>query len=175
MYGYIYLTTNTVNGKIYVGQHKSTKFDAWYVGSGIRLLNAIKYYGKDKFNVEVLDTAESKEELNEKEIYWIRKLDSRNDAIGYNLSRGGEGHIVSGDTRERLSAVNKGRKRTEETRRKLSESNKGNKKLSQANKGKKRPQISEALKKHFASDEARKAQSERLRRYYANKAEKWGR
>ncbi len=176
MYGYIYLTTNTLNGKIYVGQHKSGKFDSWYIGSGIHLSNAVKKYGKDKFTVRIIDTAESKEELDEKEIYWIRELDSRNPDVGYNLARGGgAGHAVSLSTREKLSAVNKGRKRTAETRRRLSESHKGNKRLSEALKGKRRPQISEALKKYFASDEARKAQSERLKKYFANKAEKEGR
>ena len=99
MYGYIYLTTNTLDGKIYVGQHKSSKFDSWYIGSGIHLSNAVKKYGKDNFTVRIIDTAESKEELTEKEIYWIKELDSRNPDVGYNLARGGDGHPVSGTTR----------------------------------------------------------------------------
>ena len=28
MYGYVYKTTNTVNGKIYIGKHKSAEFGA---------------------------------------------------------------------------------------------------------------------------------------------------
>ena len=37
MYGYIYKTTNLVNGKIYVGQHKG-EFTEDYIGSGTSLL-----------------------------------------------------------------------------------------------------------------------------------------
>lgn len=46
----IYKTTNLVNGKFYVGQHyqKSSEFDG-YLGSGIKILNAIKKYGKENF------------------------------------------------------------------------------------------------------------------------------
>ena len=41
MYGYIYEITNLVNGKKYIGQHKSNQFDEDYHGSG-KLL--IQYY-----------------------------------------------------------------------------------------------------------------------------------
>lgn len=34
MYGYIYLTTNLINGKKYIGKHKSLTFDDSYFGSG---------------------------------------------------------------------------------------------------------------------------------------------
>lgn len=38
MYGYIYKTTNLINGKIYIGQKKSEKFlGINYLGSGKRL------------------------------------------------------------------------------------------------------------------------------------------
>lgn len=43
VYGYIYLTTNTVAGKIYIGQHIATKYEPdKYVGSGLILLRAIE-------------------------------------------------------------------------------------------------------------------------------------
>lgn len=42
MYGYIYKTTNLINNKIYIGQHKHEKFDIKYFGSGYALVNAIK-------------------------------------------------------------------------------------------------------------------------------------
>ena len=41
-YGYIYKTTNLINNKIYIGQHKSTEFDANYMGSGIAIKAAFK-------------------------------------------------------------------------------------------------------------------------------------
>ncbi len=60
MYGYIYLTTNSVNGKIYIGQKKSKKFlgDS-YLGSGKRLRSAILSYGREVFYVKMIDTAET--------------------------------------------------------------------------------------------------------------------
>ena len=90
MYGYIYKTTNKQNNKIYVGQKKSDKFlKENYLGSGVALHRAIDKYGKNSFIVELLDTAETKDELNEKEIYWIDKLGARNTDIGYNIATGG--------------------------------------------------------------------------------------
>lgn len=57
MYGYIYKTTNLINGKIYVGQHKFSKdnIDRSYIGSGIHLKHAVEYYGKDNFKCEILE------------------------------------------------------------------------------------------------------------------------
>ena len=43
---------------------------------------AIRKYGKENFIIEIIDTAESQDELNQKEQYWIRYYDSVNK--GYN-------------------------------------------------------------------------------------------
>ena len=59
MYGYIYKTTNLVNGKIYIGQHKSNTFDTNYYGSGTILNKAIQ-----KINDE-LDDASSQSNKTE--------------------------------------------------------------------------------------------------------------
>lgn len=102
MYGYIYKTTNKITGKIYIGQKKSNKFlKEQYLGSGKILKSKIKHYGEDNFTVELIDTADSKDELNDKEIYWIAKFNSTNPDIGYNISIGGE--VPSG-----IPAWNKG-------------------------------------------------------------------
>ena len=45
MYGYVYKTTNLLTGKIYVGQHKSEKFDEKYFGSGKILKAEISQHG----------------------------------------------------------------------------------------------------------------------------------
>jgi len=90
-YGYVYITTNTINNKIYIGQHKSDTFDKHYYGSGLLINESIKKYGIENFKCEILEWCNSFEELNEKEIYWIAKYDAMNLDIGYNLNKGGTG------------------------------------------------------------------------------------
>jgi group I intron endonuclease len=92
----IYKTTNLINGKIYVGQ--SMFNNESYLGSGKELRKAVKEFGKINFIKEILETCLTKEELNLKERYWIRELNSLNPEIGYNIHRGGQGRDTS-DTR----------------------------------------------------------------------------
>jgi group I intron endonuclease len=85
----IYKTTNLINGKIYVGQ--DSKNNQKYLGSGIVLNHAIKKYGKDNFKKEILEHCIDKNDMDEKEKYWISELNSRNRNIGYNITKGGDG------------------------------------------------------------------------------------
>lgn len=130
----IYKITNMINGKIYVGQ--DSKNDKNYIGSGSYILRAIKKYGKENFIKETLEECISVDMLNEREIYWIKKLNSRNPEIGYNLRKGGNGNsgrIVSIETKKRMSECR--RNISNETREKMSKSKKG-KKLSEEHKQK---------------------------------------
>lgn len=88
----IYKTTNLINGKIYVG--KDVFNNPNYFGSGIILTKSIKKYGISNFQKEILEECQSLKELNDKEIFWIDKLNSTNKKIGYNIAKGGDG----GDT-----------------------------------------------------------------------------
>ena len=89
MYGYVYLTTNNVNGKQYIGQHISETFDKNYKGSGKLIRQAFKKYGKRNFSTIILEECNSQEELNKKEKDWILyyKADESNNF--YNISNGG--------------------------------------------------------------------------------------
>lgn len=89
MYGYIYLTTNQVNNKKYIGQHRSEKFDNSYIGSGVRFLKAVKKYGKANFKLEVLKVCETEQELNDQEVYYIALNNAVDDEMFYNISYGG--------------------------------------------------------------------------------------
>ncbi|UDY80688.1 GIY-YIG nuclease family protein [Geobacillus phage GR1] len=135
MYGYIYETTNLVNGKKYVGK-KTGPFNESYKGSGRLIKEAIKKYGSENFQTKVLEWCDSSEELCEKEIYWIKKLGTLSKyGNGYNQNlvsaKGYEGQEHSEDTKNKISSslkkayvgrknVNYGRKLPEKTRLKMS-------------------------------------------------------
>lgn len=97
----IYKITNLVNNKIYIGKTCKSIEERWkrhltdtYLGKNpkIALRKAILKYGKENFKIEKIDDAISKDELNEKEIYWINYYNSTNREIGYNLTKGGDGN-----------------------------------------------------------------------------------
>src|ERR1035437_553756 len=83
----IYKTTNKINNKIYIGQDSNN--DPNYLGSGTVILNSIKKHGKENFIKEILDFGNDMDELNEKEIYWIKYYNATDPLIGYNLMTGG--------------------------------------------------------------------------------------
>lgn len=123
----IYKTTNLITNKIYIGQDCNNRNE--YLGSGIHIKSSIKKYGRDNFRKEIIQYCDSIEELNEREIYWIKYFDSTNPIIGYNISMGG-GSIMKGikqseETKAKRALSNSGKKRSEETRKKISIANKG--------------------------------------------------
>jgi len=90
-YGYVYITTNLINGKKYIGMDKWDEFSDSYLGSGIHLNRAIEKYGKENFKKEILCECETEEELIEKEIYYIDLYDAVKSKEFYNLKKGGIG------------------------------------------------------------------------------------
>jgi len=144
----IYKITNTINNKIYIGQTTQTILKRWKRHTwnctkkrNIMLITkAIIKYGDDKFKIEEIDTAKDINELNEKEIFYIKKYNSVSPN-GYNISLGGGNFIMSKKTRKKISESNKGKTISDETRKRLSDSHKGyivkestKKKLSKINK-----------------------------------------
>ena len=98
----IYKTINKLDGKFYVGQDSNNNPN--YYGSGIRIKRAIKLHGKENFKKEIICECSSFEELDEKEIYWIKKLDALNPQIGYNIAIGGNSShgIMTEEKRQKL-------------------------------------------------------------------------
>ena len=115
-YGYVYLTTNLINNKKYIGQHRGEPNDS-YFGSGIYIKQAIKKYGKENFKKEILCYADSQEELNKLEIEFITLHNAVEDEMYYNIALGGYTPVAVGGM--------KGKKHTEETKQKLRELNLG--------------------------------------------------
>lgn len=98
MYGFIYITTNRVNGKRYIGKRKchSKKLDDEYLGSGTILLQAVKKYGKNNFYKEIICECCDYDDLNNKEKYYIDLYDAVNSNDFYNMIPGGLGGTVLG-------------------------------------------------------------------------------
>jgi len=125
----IYKTTNLINGKFYIGKDANNR--NYYLGSGIILKRAISKYGKENFKKEILETCKSLKELEQREIYWINKLNATNDSIGYNIAIGGlGGNTFLNDPnketrRESIRQGSIGRKHSKETKERLSRLKKG--------------------------------------------------
>ena len=184
MIGYIYKTTNLINGKIYIGQHMGRKFDKYYYGSGIVIKRAIKKYGRENFKVKILYRAKIYKRLSEAEIIFIDIYNSTNPKIGYNRTLGGEGgtlgrrhtekekikvsnslkgHFVSEETRIKLSKSQKGIIRSKEFCDKVGNYWRGSvQSKSTANKRRK------ALKKTYAREDKREEIRTRMRAFWAN-------
>lgn len=107
-----YKTTNTINGKYYIGIHKQENedFDG-YLGSGMALAHAIEKYGKESFIRETLFSFDSLDEAREKEKEIVNtQFCLREDT--YNISIGGTG----GNT---IAGLNDNEKRKIKEKRKL--------------------------------------------------------
>lgn len=120
-YNYIYIITNTLDDKIYIGQHSSNKLNDNYFGSGLHIKRAIKKYGKENFTKEILAYADTQEPLNWLEKYYIKKFKSQNPKIGYNIAFGGDGGYIpkTEDGKKRISEKHKGKHHTEEAKQKM--------------------------------------------------------
>jgi group I intron endonuclease len=175
---FIYLTTNLINGKQYIGSHQG-KEDDLYLGSGRILKSAIVKYGKKNFRREILEECDSALNLFLEEKY-IKKYNTLKPN-GYNLSKNGGYNIFTEDLRNKLSNIkkdkpgpNKGKKFSKEQKKRMSESAKKRKrfphseetkeKIKNSNLGKKRSEetkqkLSESLKFKKVSKETRQKMS----------------
>ena len=85
-YNYIYKITNLLNNKIYIGKHSTNNINDGYMGSGKIIKQAIKKYGIENFIKEYLAFCDTESKLNWFEKFYIKKYDSTNNDIGYNLT-----------------------------------------------------------------------------------------
>ncbi|MBD1379204.1 GIY-YIG nuclease family protein [Metabacillus arenae] len=142
----IYLITNTINNKKYVGQsidpiqrwknHQkdSKKYLSRY------LYRAMNKYGIENFKFEVIENDIPVDSIDDQEIYWINKFNTKSP-YGYNMTDGGEGSV--------------GRKMNDHTRQKLLES-------------KKNP-VSEETKEKMSNSHKLRWEDQELRKEYSKK------
>lgn len=109
-YGYIYKFTFLPKNLIYVGKRKSSRFDTTYYGSGIMWKRIISGCNLETdIKREIIDWCYSRKELNEREIYWIEKLNATNHTIGCNIATGGDGGDLGSEVRKKISKTMKER------------------------------------------------------------------
>lgn len=200
MIGYIYLITDTTNGKQYVGQHHYDKeeLDPSYHGSG-HIIKSIFKKRPETIKEEYIKTCYSEEEMNNDEKHYIKVFDTLYPN-GYNLTEGGDGVVACEETRKKMS-VNRsgkcigenhplyGKHRSEDVKEKLRKTHIGKqigednpffgkhhteetkKKISESNKGLQSGEKHPMFGKHH-TEEARKKISEARKGKYNTKCSK---
>ncbi len=140
----IYLISNTINEKVYIGQTTTNLEVRWKQhckrSKQLNIKNpshfslAIRFYGTECWEFSILEEIDNKELLNEREIFWIDYYNSFNN--GYNSTTGGRKYFNHTEKTKRLIAESHkgennpffGKKHSEETKKIISEKGIGNKK-----------------------------------------------
>ena len=157
-YGIIYKCHNIINNKVYIGQTtrniKQRIKEHFNHAPNAHFKNAIDKYSSNNFRWNVIDTANSFNELNFKEIFYISCYNSANRKYGYNISAGGNNPILRGENngmygkthsdeiKKKISELRFnvswderfGEKKSQEYKEKLSISNKGSKRSKETKK-----------------------------------------
>lgn len=115
---YVYVTTNLINGKQYIGDHmlKQHRND-YYIGSGHLIKKAIKKYGDINFFKEILEWYDNRSDAFYAQEKYIKEFNTLQPS-GYNLSPvGGTGvpNWCSEETRKKIGDASRGRKQSLET------------------------------------------------------------
>jgi len=107
--GTIYLIINKINGHKYVGQTTRGMNKRWaqHIQEANRmsqypLHKAMRKHGNHNFMVKELEECDTKL-LNEREEYYIEKFNTFNSSAGYNATSGGEGGLLSDETKQKIS------------------------------------------------------------------------
>jgi group I intron endonuclease len=162
----VYKLTNMINGKYYVGQTRvglplrmrRHKQDSLASPPKMVISKAIRKYGWDNFSVDLLETCETQDRLNEAEAKWIAHFDATG-SNGYNSLSGGRSPVWNEASRRRLSASVMGVPKSPETRARMREAAQQRGPCSDAQRAKLRA----ASSGRKASDETKKKQSDALK------------
>lgn len=127
----IYRHSNKINGGIYIGQTCLEPIKRWGTnGEGYKkcpyFYRAIKKYGWDNFEHDILFESFIADEIDDKEQWWISYYKNIPNQIVYNLDSGGSVNKThSKETRQKISNSLKGHKQSQEAKEKISKANKG--------------------------------------------------
>jgi len=105
MYYYLYEVKNKLDGKIYIGVHRTKNLDDGYMGSGSIIVSAVKKHGKENFTKTILEMFDNPDSMYAKEMEVVTdEFLKRSDT--YNIKLGGLGgfdHINRGPIEDRVN------------------------------------------------------------------------
>ena len=99
----LYKVTNTLNERFYIGKHSTRILEDGYLGSGRRIRDEIKKYGKENFKREILEYCNTEEELYSLEEQIVNKELIDQD-LCLNLVNGGYGSFNACNTPDGIEA-----------------------------------------------------------------------
>jgi hypothetical protein len=97
-YGFIYITTNLLNNKKYIGMKKYSKGCETYMGSSKFLIKDIQKYGIDNFKRKIIEECDTAKNLQEREIFYLKINNVLNDDLFYNQSIPHKDFRIKGNT-----------------------------------------------------------------------------
>lgn len=107
----IYKITNLINQKSYIGKSKNIEErwkqhlrpSSWDREPNKLLYKAFKKYGINNFSFEIIEILENYNQSNQRQQYWINKLNTYTD--GYNATLGGDGGVTVLDPRKKYGKL----------------------------------------------------------------------
>lgn len=117
---YVYVITNLVNGKVYVGQTKNPKarkaghWRAARIGVECHLYESMRKHGSENYTFRVLEECDD-DTVDDRERFWIAHYNSMNPEIGYNKESGGHANkTLAEETKRKISVALTGQQFTPE-------------------------------------------------------------
>lgn len=177
----IYCIQNILNGKTLVGQTSLPFRRRWIIHiksllkgthENPHLQYAFNKYTPTAFRFRVLE--EINDNLNDREVWWMKHMASQNPSSGYNIRDGGSHGKMSDDSKRKMSLARRGKCLSEEHKRHLSESLVGNtnalgnvmtdeqkEKIRQSKLGDKNPALRPDVRKKISESAKRRYQNQK--------------
>ena len=142
---YVYIITNIINGKKYIGSSRKPQIDEDYYGSGRAIKDALKKYGRNSFTRDILWQGEG--DARDIESYWLEHFNAKNSPQFYNMTNDARGNgLHKESTKRTVSEKLTGRKFSKEICEKISKAKKGSTTSKKGKPDGPKPGVSEAHK-----------------------------
>jgi group I intron endonuclease len=106
---YVYMITNKINGKKYIGSSRKNQIDENYYGSGKAIKDALKKYGRNNFTRDILWQGEGN--ARDVETKWLEHFNASSNPQFYNMTNDARGNNLHQDsTKQTVSQKLTGRK-----------------------------------------------------------------